>query len=351
MILYLSRNENADLLDNIAEEKSMHIRKMSGNFCLSEFIIKDMRKFANCKYFVVERLSIIENDSEFLKALQSFQIMYSAKIIVINEDMGETNSLIRGLVLIGVTDIVTTFDVKEKLCQLSECMSTEGMSEYKPNMIKAKESDEEKEIPAQTILFKEMEDEQYRFDCLNINIGVAGSTRRVGTTTAAIGLANYIQNHGGTSCYVALNMNRHLDSIASTYNFDVEDNFYTYGRIDFYDGILPKYDYNFILTDFGDIKHDVVKKYKESDIYLLCGASSKRFEVMELADSLKAVKSVKPQILTYNPNPEYIQLFNTAVTNEPSIIKPVDSMMDFRVNSHIFKSIIEKYIIETSKRL
>jgi hypothetical protein len=27
-----------------------------------------------------------------------------------------------------------------------------------------------------------------RFDCLNIKIGIIGSTRRVGTTTAALGL-------------------------------------------------------------------------------------------------------------------------------------------------------------------
>jgi len=47
MILYLSRNENANLLDKIANEKSLHVRKMSGSFGLSEFIVRDMRKFAS----------------------------------------------------------------------------------------------------------------------------------------------------------------------------------------------------------------------------------------------------------------------------------------------------------------
>jgi len=351
MVLYLSRNENANLLDRIANEKSLHVRKMSGNFGLSEFIVRDMRKFASCRYFCVERLAIAEKDSDFLEALQSFQMMYSARIIVINESMSEVDSLVRGLVQIGVTDIVTAPDMTEKQGQLAECLSAEGMLRYKSNTAKVKETEEEQETLAQSIVLKEMEDEQYRFDCLNINIGVTGATRRVGTTTIAMGLANFIQNHGGTACYVALNLNRHLDSIANAYNFDTEEDFYTYNAIDFYEGMLPKHDYNFIISDFGEVKREAVKKYKESDIHLLCGASNKQFEVVEFADGLKPIKSVKPQILTYIPNPEYGQLFNSTVTNKPTIIKPVKSMLDFNVNAPRFKGIIEKYIVETSKRL
>jgi len=69
MILYLSRKESANLLDNAASDKSLHIRKISGNLCLSEFIIRDMRRFASCRFFCVERIAITENDAEFLEAL------------------------------------------------------------------------------------------------------------------------------------------------------------------------------------------------------------------------------------------------------------------------------------------
>jgi hypothetical protein len=360
MILYLSRNESANLLDRAASENSLHIRKMSGNFCLSEFIVRDMRKFASCRYFCVERLAVTEKNSEFIEALQSFRMMHSARIIVIRESASETDSFTRELVRIGVTDIVTAPDTDGKLNQIAECLSDEGMRKYRPKEVMVREyddeTDEEKETLAQSIVLREMEDEQYRFDCVNVRIGVIGATRRVGTTTAALGLTNFIKNHGGTACYAALNVNRHLETIALAYGFDAEEDYYTYDAIDFYESMMPKYDYNFVILDFGDLYHgdirrEAVKGFKECEGHLLCGASHKRFEVMELGEALKAVKSVKPLILTYAPNSEVGELFRSTVIKEPIIIKPVRNILDFKSNGIMFKRIIQPYIVETSKRL
>ncbi|MDR2712299.1 MAG: hypothetical protein LBB91_04200 [Clostridiales bacterium] len=355
MILYLSRNESADLLDKTANDKSLHIHKMSGNFSLSEFIIIEMRKFANCRYFCIERFAISENDCEFFEALRSFQMMYNARVIIIYESEDEIDSFTRKLVKIGVTNIVTASSTEEKLGQIAECLSSKGMLKYKPDEAIARErgnkAGEEKETLVQNIIHREIQDEQYRFDCVNITIGIIGSTRRVGTTTLALGLANFIKNHGGTACYVALNTNQHLCSIANEYNFDTEEDYYTHNNVDFYESMLPKHDYNFIIMDFGDAKRDTVRKYRESNVHLLCGASDKQFEVIEFAEALKQVKSVKPQILTYGPNSECNELFRTTVTNEPIIIKPVGSMLDFNVNGIVFKGILQLYIVETSKRL
>ena len=358
MILYLSRNESASLLDTAARENGLHIRKVTGNFNLAEFIVKEMRKYASSQYFCVERSAVIEKDDKFLEALNSFQMMYSARIIVIHENLGETDSLMRGLVQIGVTDIVTATDTDEITEQIAECLSDEGMQRFKPTAVRVQdygdESNdeyEERETLGQSVTQKAMDDEQYRFDCLNIKIGVIGSTRRVGTTTAALGLANFIKNHGGTVCYMAFNTNRHLESIANACNFDTEDDFYTFDAIDFYENVIPKHDYNFIITDYGDIKRETVRKYKDSDIYLLCGASSKQFEVVEFAEALKQIRSVNPQILTYAPASDVATLFSTAVTKEPAIIKPVWNMLDYNINGIAFKRIIQEYIVETSKRL
>jgi hypothetical protein len=358
MILYLSRNESAGLLDGAARENALHVRKLPGNFSLSEFIVRDMRKFASCRYFCVERLAITETDDGFLEALQSFRMMYSARIIVIHENEGGLDALARELARIGVTDIVTAADGEEKRAQIAECLSDEGMRRYRPRPAGAGAYDdepdgeyEEKETLAQSLFFKEMEDEHYRFDCLNVNIGVIGATRRVGTTTAALGLAGFIQNHGGTACYAALNTNRHLESIAAVCGFDAEEDYYTRDAIDYYEGMLPKHDYNFIVTDYGDIKRETVRKYKESDVRLLCGASGERFEIAELAEGLKAVRSVKPRILTYAPNPEHDEFFRSAVTKEPAILRPAGNMLDFKTNAAVFKEIIAGYIVETSKRL
>jgi hypothetical protein len=368
MVLYLARNESVNLLDKAASDNSLHIRKLSGNFNLTEFVAKDMRRYAGSKFFCVDRLAITEKDNEFLGALESLQMMYSMRIIVIYETaqhMEHLNSLTRGLVNIGVYDIVTATDTDEKQEQIYECFSETGMLKHKPKAKKSRDYDddydedepeEEKETLAQSLILKEMEDEQYRFDCLNVKIGIIGATRRVGATTLALGLANFIKNHGGTSCYVALNAHGHLESIATAQGFDTEEDYFTFNTIDFYEGMMPKHDYNFVVMDFGDMKREAVRKYKESEIHLLCGASQERFEVVEFAEALKQIKSVQPQIITYTPNPEYAKFFNSSVTDSPIIVKPVKKMPDFKTNGIVFKGIVfkgivEDYIVETSKRL
>jgi len=373
MILYLSRSENAHLLDKAAHDNNLHIRKNSGNFILSEFIVMEMRKYASCTFFCVERLAISETDTEFLEALQSFQTMYSARVIVIHENAADTDNLTQGLVKIGVTDIVTASDMEDKLAQVAECLSTAGMLKYKPKPMTPQiyGNDEEadytdhddtpfddpvpftrapKDPLAQSIIEKDTENEHYRFDCLNITIGIIGASRRVGTTTLALGLANFIKNHGGTACYVALNTHNHLESIANAYNFDTEDDYYTYDTIDFYEGMLPRHDYNFIIMDYGDVKREATRKYKESNIYLLCGASNTQHEIMEFAQALKQVRSAMPTILTQSPNPEYASQFASAVTQFPTIIHPIKNMMDFIINGSVYKTALKPYIVETSKR-
>jgi hypothetical protein len=322
-----------------------------------------MRKYASCRFFCVDRLAITDKDGEFVEALESFQMMFSARVIVINEttqQMEHLNSLTRELVKIGIYDIVTAADMDEKLEQLDECFSDEGMKRYKPKKTKAKdyddedyddEAEDEKETLAQSLILKEMDNEQYRFDCLNIKIGIIGATRRVGTTTLALGLANFIKNHGGTACYTALNMNGHLESLAHAHGFDIEEDYYTFDAIDFYEAMLPKHDYNFVIMDYGDMKREAVRKYKESDICLLCGASDRQFEILEFAEALKQIKSVKPQIITYAPNPEYGKIFSSTVTGNPIVVKPVKNMLDFKTNGIMFKALIDEYIVETSKRL
>lgn len=392
MILYLARNENVNLFDTVAIEKSLRIRKLSGSFSLSEFIVMEMRKFASCQYFCVERTAITENDINFVEALQSFQMMYGARVIIIHEWEGRKDTLTRELMQIGITDIVTASDINEKMEQLAECLSNHGMLKYKPAPATVTESNDnfndigrlntvdkftndseyhqfdesydydkpnhmshfskmKRESLASSIPIKDVEEEHYRFDCVNVKIGIIGATRRVGTTTIALGLANYIKNHGGTACYVALNTNQHLESIANAYSFDTEDDYYTCDTIDFYEGILPSYDYNFIIIDFGDVKREAVRKYKESDLHLLCGASNKPFEIFELSEAFKQVKSVKPQIFTYSPTPKHNELFNSIITQNHTTIKPTRNMLDFKINEHAYMSIIKQYIVEISKRL
>jgi hypothetical protein len=84
---------------------------------------------------------------------------------------------------------------------------------------------------------------------------------------------------------------------------------------------------------------------------LLCGASGSRFEVVEFGEALKAVRSVKPKLLTRALNPEYGEFFHSMVTKEPIIVRKVRDMLGFKTNGGVFKGIVQPHIVETSKRL
>ena len=359
MILYLARNESINHLDMAASEQSLHIRKLSGTFSLSEFIIRDMRKYSSCRCFCVERQAIIENEADFIEALQSFQMMFSARIIVLLDGAGDNGDIVRQLTHIGVNEIVTASDESERHRQIAECLSDEGMLRQRPAVeprALCGEADRKSISLAESLILDDTEDEQYRFDCANVKIGVIGATRRVGATTIALGLANYIQNHGGTACYASFNLNRHLGHIAEMYDFDVEEDYYTHGAVDFYEAMKPKHDYNFIVMDFGDLGHgeirrETAKAFKDCSVHLLCGASGTRFEVADFEMALRAVKSAHPKILTYAPHPAYDELFRATVTKEPAIVIPVGDMLDYTTNAPLYKEIIQQYIVETSKRL
>ena len=58
-------------------------KKLVGRFSLKSFVTKDMRNYANAKFFVVDAACIEESGNDFTLALQSFQMMFSARIIVI----------------------------------------------------------------------------------------------------------------------------------------------------------------------------------------------------------------------------------------------------------------------------
>ena len=158
MILYLSRNESAHLLDTAARENALHIRKLSGHFTLSEFIVREMRKYASCRYFCVERLAITEKDAEFLEAVKSFQMMFDARIIVIHESVSDMDGLIQELVRIGVTDIVTAADEDGKQGEIDECFTDWGMVKFKPKP-KPKPKPKAKTKTVKPVVYEDEDDE------------------------------------------------------------------------------------------------------------------------------------------------------------------------------------------------
>ncbi|MBU5442149.1 hypothetical protein KQI79_08955 [Paenibacillus sp. MSJ-34] len=92
--------------------------------------------------------------------------------------------------------------------------------------------------------------EKYQFTCNNIRIAIAGSDRRTGVTTTAMNLIFWIQERGGTACYVEANTSKHLSHIIHLFDPDKSGNAYVMGNVDFYLTQEFNQDYNFIVIDY-----------------------------------------------------------------------------------------------------
>ena len=91
MLLYLTSNQKSNLIDPAVRNMTLPAKKLVGRFSLKSFVTKDMRNYANAKFFVVDAACIEESGNDFTLALQSFQMMFSARIIVILSGCEDVN--------------------------------------------------------------------------------------------------------------------------------------------------------------------------------------------------------------------------------------------------------------------
>ena len=54
MLLYLTSNQKSNLIDPAVRNMTLPAKKLVGRFSLKSFVTKDMRNYANAKFFVVD---------------------------------------------------------------------------------------------------------------------------------------------------------------------------------------------------------------------------------------------------------------------------------------------------------
>ena len=110
----------------VIDDKLIRLIRLS----LKSFVTKDMRNYANAKFFVVDAACIEESGNDFTLALQSFQMMFSARIIVILSGCEDVNGEVQRLLSIGVVNLVTGETMEDALDELTEALSEDGMQRY-----------------------------------------------------------------------------------------------------------------------------------------------------------------------------------------------------------------------------
>ena len=173
----------------------------------------------------------------------------------------------------------------------------------------------------------------------NVMIGIVGTERKAGTTTAAFHLANYLNNLGASVTYTETNLHNHLSDIAEAYHYEWKDDHYTHNGITYYLNTAFDTDAraNFILFDLGcmmENKKWILKSIRESMMEIIVISGSKPYELHALRDTLDTVQDKKINLLlNYVSKDDKAKLFHTyskqvkrlaSLSYEPDLNKPGD---------------------------
>lgn len=341
MILYLANNSNVNLLDALKLDQELPVKKLTGQFSLLSFVVKDMRHFSHANYIVIDRKAVMESDEEMVQALLSFQTMYEIRVIIIAEGLLESSPLLQKFIQAGITNIVTSLSIEIMLDEIKECLSEEGMQRFT--------------FPIPTV--HEMEQassslqayqEKYKFNCKNIRIAIAGSDRRTGVTTTAMNLVFWIQEHGGTACYLEANTSKHLAHIIHLFDPEKFGNAYVVGNADFYLTQELNQNYNFIVVDCGVLSDPKLQEsFFKADIRLLCG-SAMPYELPGFYKALDRCRDLPVHALGLfvpdNLKPYLLQILSKNIFFGDSS----HDLFDSKVNGQCYLQLIETFINESN---
>ena len=327
MILYLTSQECTNLLDFYSEkEAAVPVKKITGKFVLKQFVIHDMRNFSHFSDLVLDRSAFMDSDEEFVEALEEFKTMYSSRITVIAIGANQDDTLITALLGAGIGNIVTVTNMPELREEIEQSLSELGLRKY--------------HTERRTEVYQD--GECYNFTVRCIKIAVAASQSRIGATTMALGLVNWLCTVGGPACYVEKNESGHMKSIIKDYEMERGVQGYTLDGAGYYTK-EPVEGYQFIVADYG-----VAEGIGPADIMLLvCG--TKPYELSHTISLLHKFNSTEAVILCPFVEPElrksYVEAFETDYHKVMFLEYQPDCLNGLH-NANVYKTIIKKYIAE-----
>lgn len=269
MLLYLTSNNHINTFDFLYDEHGIIIKKLSGQFSLKQFVINDMRNLDHYSFVAIDVQALKDSDIEVIEAVNAFKKLHSSRLIFYVDDIVRHEKLLKELVEIGLYNIATSSDVAELRTEILMTISDLGISK--------------KEIQCRLFKIEGLTIDRnvgYAFVKNNIRIAVTGVQNRVGTTTMAINLANYLAGMGTRVSYIEANDHDHLRQLSAYYTGMVlkED-----GII--YNGIKYlslqsecKDDFDFVIYDMGVVSHKIIGAINNNcDRAILC-ATGKPYE-------------------------------------------------------------------------
>ena len=273
MLLYLSSNDHINLLDFLNDEHGIIIKKLSGTFSLIQFVIGDLRSLNHFQYMVIDLNAIKDSNSDIMEAVNAYKKMFTSRLIFYIEDIKTHHDLVLKLIENGIFNIVTATDVETIKTEFLNSVSDLGISK-RDIMLKFAPDD----FSFNTSV------EAYRFSKKEIKIAVTGVQDRVGTTTMAINLTNYLANIGAKVCYVEANEHNHLSKLPAFYQgMTMKDDVILYDGVKYLSLHSECHDeFDFIIYDMGVVNNKIIGVIRNNcDAAILC-ATGKPYEFNDI---------------------------------------------------------------------
>lgn len=328
--LYLTRNENSDLLDFAFDTYGQVPKKMIGDYSLTEFVAKDMRNFAHTTHLIVDRPAIKEDDEGFLEAVKSFQLMYNARIVVMLEGAEPGDELPMELVEMGVTDIVAGTVIEEVKADILDALSDTGMPPEKYERFR-KGGLPSLEGPS-----------RLHFTCRDIRIAIAGSQHRVGVTSTALNLASFLAGAGAKVCCGEAESS-FLPVLKEAYEVTEKVCGFRFAGIDF--GADPDVEYHFHITDCG-VDTDA-QAFRTADLRILCGCTSFH-ELPRLAETMGRCTDLDYTVLChFSPMQDRMDIAEELERQGKRCLfmEYAPALFDGRGNAGVYGELVKEYAV------
>lgn len=273
MLLYLSSNDHINLLDFLNDEHGIIIKQLSGTFSLRQFVLGDLRSLNHFQYMVIDLNAIKDSNGDIMEAVNAYKKMFTSRLIFYIEDMEAHYNLVHELIENGVFNIVTATDIEAIKAELLKSISDLGISKREVMLkLNSNEASFNASIHA------------YEFSKKDIKIAVTGVQHRVGTTTMAINLANYLSSIGAKVCYVETNEHDHLSKLPAFYQgMTAKEDVILYNGVRYLSLHSECHDeFDFIIYDMGVIDNRIISAIRKNcDVAILC-ATGKPYEVNDI---------------------------------------------------------------------
>ena len=334
MLLYITSEANSDIFNCICKENNITINKLNKVFDLNTLFSNN--NYEHYQILAVDLAIVSNTDDEILDFFLKFRQLYDAKIIIVGIGKKVGDLILSKLVSDGIFNFITSEDDFLQKEEIKKCIL--GNNEYKDcvkfkvvevtqnkensnklniikgfldkinkskidnelpkngelsntddkklleNSIKENVKQEDKEPVKPQIIEKIIEREKVvekkvivrpKININKLKIAVCGTCSRMGATTQAFLIANYLVKYKFNTCYIEANGKNSLSNVKNFYEVSVDDKNkkISYKGLDIFANVtleeLPKIlnmDYEVFIFDYGEFLNTFEESFASADI-------------------------------------------------------------------------------------